>query len=179
LEAPRCRLLILAHLKGLIKPYYKNGIRSIAAENMILQSVSYDRQATYLLSRLVADSAYATLLKPSHAKDLYRSVINKFEVAHGLLFNHNISLNKLEKREQFADIVTRMMAEGRLGPKPKNLRPDLKLSKADAEALRRDGNIVEEWFIRTPEEEEIVIQMKAEWAAKYPNYKKTNANPFT
>lgn len=147
---------------------------------MILQSVSYDRQATYLLSRLVADSAYASLLKPSHAKDLYRSVINKFEVAHGLLFNHNISLNKLEKREQFADIVARLVAEGSLGRAPKKLRPDLKISLADAEELRRDGKVVEEWFIRTPEEEEIVLQMKAEWAAKYPNYEKEkNVNPFT
>lgn len=147
---------------------------------MILQSVSYDRQATYLLSRLVADSAYASLLKPSHAKDLYRSVINKFEVAHGLLFNHNISLNKLEKREQFADIVARLVAEGSLGRAPKKLRPDLKISLADAEELRRDGKVVEEWFIRTPEEEEIVTQMKAEWAAKYPNYNaEKTANNFT
>lgn len=164
-------MIILAHLQGLIKPYYVNGIRSIVAENMTLQAVSFERQALYLLHRATADSAYANLLVPQAAKDLYRSVIQKFEIAHSLLFNYNISINKLEKREKFTELATKLIAEGRIGRRPKNLRPDLKISKDKAEELRRDGKVVEEWFIRTPEEEEIVIQMKKDWEEKYGKLK--------
>jgi hypothetical protein len=164
-------MIILGHLQGLIKPYYKNGVRSIVAENMTLQAVAFDRQAQYLLHRATADSAYASLLVPQAAKDLYKAVIQKFEIAHSLLFNYNISLNRLEKREQFTEVATRLLAEGKIGRRPKNLRPDLKISKDKAEQLRRDGKVVEEWFIRTDEEEEIVVQMKRDWEEKYGKLK--------
>lgn len=117
----------------------------------------------------MSDSAYASLLHPNAAKDLYRSVTNKFEIAHGLLFNFNTSLNKLEKRGHFEEIVSKLMAAGKIGRRPRNLSPDLKITKEKAEELRRDGKIVEEWFIRTPEEEEIVKKMKEEWKRVYGN----------
>lgn len=98
--------------------------------------------------------------------------MNRFEIAQGLLFNYNISLNKLEKRTDFADIATKMLHAGQLGAKPTNLSPDLKITKDEAERLRRDGKVVEEWFIRTEEEEKIVEHMKEEWVKQHGPIKK-------
>jgi len=102
--------------------------------------------------------------------------MNRFEIVHGLLFNYNISLNKLEKRNDFADIATNMLKSGQIGKRPKNLRPDLKITKDEADRLRRDGKVVEEWFIRTDEEELIVARMKDEWVKKYGPIKKIVSN---
>lgn len=132
----------------------------------MLQALAADRQAQYLLHKLISESSFASLLKPEAAKDLYRSVTNRFEMTHGLLFNNSVTLKTVEDREKFSDLVDRMRKAGVIGPRPVNLSPDLKITREEAEELRRDGKTVEEWFIRTDEEEEEVKKMIEDWNNK-------------
>ena len=130
------------------------------------------------MQRLIAESTFSAILRPSAAKDLYKSVMQRFEIAHGLLFNKNVSLNRLVSRERFAEIARKALASGQIGKRPTNLRPDLKITKEQAEELRRDGKTVEEWFIRTPEEEIIVAKMRADWEAEHGPIKDALNNEF-
>lgn len=163
MEAPRCCLLILAHLRGLLRPYYNNGIRSIAAENMILQSISLEQQADFLKTQILATISSLAVLRTQDRPGIYKSAMDKFDVLKGLLFNRKYDVARLKRRLDFGQIVERAMEAGEIGPTPKNLPPDIKLSVEEADRRKAAGEDIPEWYIRTPEEEEIVKKMVADW----------------
>ena len=72
MESRKFRLIILAYLRdpSLIKPDYPNGVRSVLRENVLLQAVAADMDASEAAERLHIESAFACHLKPEASYDL-------------------------------------------------------------------------------------------------------------
>lgn len=131
----------------------------------MLQGISFRQQAEYIKTKILADSHILALLAPRDRPELQEEIFNKFDALRGLLFNNKYDMSRAKARLDFEVLVKARLESGEIGPNPKNLRPDLKLSKEKAEARKAAGETIPEWYIRTDEEEAIVAKMKEEWEA--------------
>ncbi len=64
--------MLVAYLRGLLKPDYPNGDRSIFRENMILQSIAREQEANEIIRTISNESNYAPLLAPLQANKLLK-----------------------------------------------------------------------------------------------------------
>ena len=55
--------MVVAYLRGLLKPSFKHGLRSIVAENYVLEVLKADNQARMLEATILSDSAILPALK--------------------------------------------------------------------------------------------------------------------
>jgi hypothetical protein len=62
--------MLLAYLRGLLKPTYDQGTRSVLRENIILDALSMELDAHALERRTQLYSAYVSLMNPAAAKEL-------------------------------------------------------------------------------------------------------------
>ncbi len=145
-----------------MRPYYAQGTRSILAENLTLQAISFERQAEYYKTKILADTAVLALIAPRDRPDMQEAIFKKFDALRGLLFNQQYDISRVEKRFEFAELVKAKLKAGEIGKTPK-LRPDLKLSQEEANTRKARGEEIPEWYIRTEEEEVVVLQMIEEW----------------
>ena len=157
--------MILAHLRGLVRPYYTQGARSVLAENLTLQAISFERQAEYYKTKILSDTAILALMAPKDMPNMQESIFKKFDALRGLLFNQRFDVARAEKRVEFEEIAKKMLSEGKIGRNPK-LRPDLKITQEEANTRKAKGEEIPEWYIRTEEDEAIVIKMIEEWKNK-------------
>ena len=138
------------------------------AENMVLQAISFKQQAALLQTRVLLDMMTLPFAG-DRVQDMHRTAMQHFESLHGFLFNHRIDVARVEARFSFAEMVKKYLNAGMLGRRPKNLRPDLKLSIDEANTRKAAGEDIPEWYIRTPQEEEIVVRMKEEYKRRNPS----------
>ena len=87
--APRYRLMVLLYLRGLLKPDYPQGNRSIAREDLLLQAVSAETTATAQLAEINLQAAFASLFNPKSAPsmlDKLSSAVNRLTAMSTLDF---------------------------------------------------------------------------------------------
>ncbi len=68
----------LAHLRGLLLPYYSQGARSVIAESAMLNALASTITADLERSLLIAEAAFAPLLTPEGAQATYAATTGGF-----------------------------------------------------------------------------------------------------
>ena len=115
--------MLVAYLRGLLKPNYPNGTRSIIRENTVLQALSRELDSQEVLARIANESSYAALMAPAQANKLlkhhdkmlslafegYRHKINKN------VNKHNVDINSIDK---FINAYNKLKAQGLVGVIP-------------------------------------------------------------
>lgn len=64
--------MLVAYLRGLLKPDYPQGVRSVIRENFILQAISREIDANEMLSRLEHEGTFVALLTHDNANKLLK-----------------------------------------------------------------------------------------------------------
>ena len=75
METRKLRLSVVAYLRGLLEPYYDNGMKSVIRENMVLKALSTDLSATALESSAFIDASIVSVHK--NATGLYDRMYDK------------------------------------------------------------------------------------------------------
>lgn len=70
--------MLLAHLRGLLEPYYKQGIRSIFAEKMMLTALAAEVQSEYEGRFLQLQASFAAAASPQGAQQMYAHLTGGF-----------------------------------------------------------------------------------------------------
>ena len=86
--------MLLAYLRGLLKPKYDQGIRSILRENLVFAALSMELDRDFVELQTKVHASYAPLLQPKAAKDL----MNKQQV----------TMQNLRYLAEFDDRITAM-----------------------------------------------------------------------
>lgn len=63
--------MLLAHLRGLLKPNYPNGIMSVIREELVLQGISQETEGRHMYQQALMSTAMLSVVDP---KDRQRSV---------------------------------------------------------------------------------------------------------
>jgi len=87
--------MLLAYLRGHLKPKYDQGPRSVLRENIILEAISTELDVDCIKLQTSVHSAYASMLEPKAAKEL----INKQQV----------TLQNLRYLAEFDDRISTMV----------------------------------------------------------------------
>jgi len=87
--------MLLAYLRGHLKPKYDQGTRSLLRENIILEAISTELDVQSVQLQTSIHAAYAPLLQPDAAKEL----INKQQV----------TVQNLRYLAEFDDRMSNMM----------------------------------------------------------------------
>ena len=66
--------MALAHLRGLLKPYYVQGTRSVIAETAMLRALAAEIVSNVEGQMLLAEASFAPLLSPGAAKSVYQDL---------------------------------------------------------------------------------------------------------
>jgi hypothetical protein len=64
--------MLVAYLRGLLKPDYPHGLRSIIRENFILQALSRELDAKEMMARVAHAGTFVTLLTHDNANKLLK-----------------------------------------------------------------------------------------------------------
>ncbi|MFN5249853.1 MAG: hypothetical protein ACK5DE_02300 [Bacteroidota bacterium] len=64
--------MLVAYLRGLLKPDYPQGIRSIIRENFVLHAISRELDASELMARVAHEGTFVTLLTHDNANKLLK-----------------------------------------------------------------------------------------------------------
>ena len=62
--------MLLAYLRGLLRPKYDQGLRSILRENVLLEALSTQLDVDFVTTQTLAHASYAAALQPEGAKEL-------------------------------------------------------------------------------------------------------------
>ena len=73
--------MVVAYLRGLLKPSLQYGLRSVVAENYVLESLMSENQASALESSAVSDSAILSTLTMESKKDTMRVIRRRLQRA--------------------------------------------------------------------------------------------------
>lgn len=71
-------MMLLAHLRGKLEPYYSQGVRSIIAERAMLRVIASEISADVEKHMLIAEAAFAPLLQPDSARRMYKTIVGGF-----------------------------------------------------------------------------------------------------
>lgn len=97
METRRLRLSVVAHLRGLLDPYYEHGNRSLIKENIILKAISDELAAGALETSALIDSSIVSIHK--NATGLYSTMYDKVNDVKAMReFNHKILSKKSESK---------------------------------------------------------------------------------
>ncbi len=68
----RCQLMLVAYLRGLLKPDYPQGVRSMLRENFILQALSRELDAKEMIARVEHEGTFVALISHDNANKLLK-----------------------------------------------------------------------------------------------------------
>jgi len=71
--------MVVAYLRGLLKPSLKHGLRSVVAENYVMETLVADTQARMLEATILSDSAILPALTMDAKKDTLRLIRRKMQ----------------------------------------------------------------------------------------------------
>jgi hypothetical protein len=77
--------MILAHLRGLLKPGYSQGVASVIREELVLQALSQETEAHNLLSQAQMTSSMLAAYDPSQRPKMLRQAIDNLRMGSSLL----------------------------------------------------------------------------------------------
>ncbi len=75
MEAPRLRLIILAAVRGLVKPGYDYGVSSVIREDLLTRAISREIDGQTLTHRGVLEAAIAQITDPAWRPTSYRHAV--------------------------------------------------------------------------------------------------------
>jgi hypothetical protein len=88
--------MLLAYLRGLLKPRYDQGMRSVLRESLVLEALSMELDADFIGLQTQIQAAYGPLLQPKAAKEL--------------IHKQQVTLQNLRYLVEFDDRITKMTA---------------------------------------------------------------------
>ena len=104
METRRLRLYVVAYLRGLLKPYYENSIRSTLREELVIRALNDELDKDAMVNSLVADSTMALSYK--NQTGLYDAIYDKVGNIR-LLSEHahkELTKNKGNKEKNKAEV---------------------------------------------------------------------------
>ena len=75
METPRLRLIILAAVRGLIKPGYDFGVASVIRETLLTRAISREIDGQTLSDRGMLEATIATITAPPYRPASYREAV--------------------------------------------------------------------------------------------------------
>lgn len=95
MESPRSRLIVQAYLRGLTRPDYPNGIKSVVREELILAAIDSEIQYQKMMDYTALRQAILPLIKQDNRKSFVTSITNGIDMAYGYkLMDLNVVLSK-------------------------------------------------------------------------------------
>jgi hypothetical protein len=76
--------MLVAYLRGLLKPTYENGLRSIIREDIILQAVAAEKEAEWEKVKINFESSLLNKVDPSRVRQLMSSLNNAIRKAKAI-----------------------------------------------------------------------------------------------
>jgi hypothetical protein len=70
--------MLLAHLRGLLKPYYVQGARSIFAERLMLRTLAAEIESDYESRFMIMQSSFAPLTSGNNAQNMWAEMAGGF-----------------------------------------------------------------------------------------------------
>jgi hypothetical protein len=67
--------MVLAHLRGLLLPDYKQGLRSVARENMVLAAIDYEMTADTMRDQSMLQASFSSFISPTKATESLRQMM--------------------------------------------------------------------------------------------------------
>jgi hypothetical protein len=84
LGSRRLKLFVVAYLRGLLTPYYKNGLRSRIREDLVLEALSDELDASTLTNSLSADIGLISTIQGENLSGLYDGIYAKISKIRAL-----------------------------------------------------------------------------------------------
>lgn len=111
--------MLAAYLRGLLKPDYPNGNRSIYRENLILQAIAREQEAEEIIQTVKNESNYSPLLGPAQANKLLKHQDKMLSLAFENLKHKKDTGSKhkvdVKSAYNFAAMYNRLKKEGLVG----------------------------------------------------------------
>lgn len=83
--------MVVAYLRGLLKPSLKHGLRSLVAENYVFEALLADNQIRYLESAILSDASIIPVLKHDSKRETMRLIRRRMkrcmEIRNGMIYN--------------------------------------------------------------------------------------------
>lgn len=70
--------MVLAYLRGLLKPDYAHGVTSVIRERVVLMALGNEAQIGVVLGQLLAQASFAPILRADAAQDMYKKMAESF-----------------------------------------------------------------------------------------------------
>jgi hypothetical protein len=86
--------MLVAYLRGLLKPDYPFGQRSIIRENFVLSALSREQEANEIITRVSHETGYAALLSSTQANKLLKQHDKMLSLAFDSLRHKSAETNK-------------------------------------------------------------------------------------
>lgn len=99
--------MMVAYLRGLLKPDYPNGIRSVIRENLVLQALDRELEAQEVVTRISMESNYVSIMRAEQANKLLKHHDKMLSLAFEN-YKHKISKRKT-KHNVDLDSVERLI----------------------------------------------------------------------
>jgi hypothetical protein len=77
--------MLMAHLRGLLKPDYPNGAMSIIRENMVLQGLSQESEGQHLYTQALMTSSMITAIEPKDRQRSLRAATDNLRMGTSLM----------------------------------------------------------------------------------------------
>lgn len=97
--------MLVAYLRGLLKPDYPQGLRSIIRENFILQALSRELDARELVARVEQQGTFIALINHTNANKLLKQQDKMLSLAFDN-FRHKLPQSNKNKSVDIAAIDT-------------------------------------------------------------------------
>lgn len=114
--------MLVAYLRGLLKPNYPLGIRSLIRENFILQALSREQDAQDMLLRLQHEGSFVSLLTHENANKLLKHqdkmlslALNNLRHSNDKAKKHNVDIHSVNK---LIETYAALKNQGLVGTKP-------------------------------------------------------------
>lgn len=121
MESRRIRLMLVAYLRGLLKPDYPNGLRSVIRENVVVEALSRELGADQLIDSISIQASFAPLLQPKNANALLKQQFELLSLAHSR-YEHNTKKTITAKAdvsgiERMVEVYKQLEKQGIVGIK--------------------------------------------------------------
>ena len=104
--------MVLAHLRGLLKPDYQHGIRSVIRENLVLTALSREIDSNAFAQRAMIEAVCMTAVAPGYRSKLHRDALSLLNDSNQLakLLDYEAIERKRPKIENERDVKDLMAA---------------------------------------------------------------------
>jgi hypothetical protein len=114
--------MLVAYLRGLLKPDYPQGTRSIIRENFILQALARELDAKEMLARIEHEGTFVALITHDNANKLLKHQDKMLSLAFDN-FRHKAEKRStktinMEAIDKLISTYAALKKQGMVGPKP-------------------------------------------------------------